>query len=312
MSIVANNIKYLRRMNGLTQEQFARKIGIKRSLLGAYEESRANPNLDNLMSIAQIFGTTVDNLIKNDIRRMREQQGIPLPQPATQLLEPNEPEAPKPLASLIDKYYQQPNNNPPAKQATFAKTPKPAPSFEPQPVNELFVKPAPPPAAASNKPSDDNAVWVSQQNVAEYMSSYAYEDYLQKLPELVLPTLPLGKHRAFEAGNDFPVAGATVIGEFVPNWFDIRDGKHYLVVLHKQGVLYRRVYNHVKIKGTVLLLSDLPNIPTVEVSVKEVLEFWEARQYISPAMPEPTASLPLEKLATLTAEMQREIDHLRR
>jgi transcriptional regulator with XRE-family HTH domain len=48
MSIVSNNIKYLRRLNGLTQEQFARKIAIKRSLLGAYEEARANPNLTNL------------------------------------------------------------------------------------------------------------------------------------------------------------------------------------------------------------------------------------------------------------------------
>ena len=311
MSIVANNIKYLRRMNGLTQEQFARKIGRKRSLLGAYEESRANPNLDNLMSIAKIFGTTVDNLIKNDIRRMREQQGIPLPQPATQLLEPNEPEAPKPLAALIDKYYQQPDNSPPARQGVQAKTIKPTPSFEPQPVDELFVKPLPP-TAASSKPDENRVVWVSQQNTAEYMGSYAYEDYLQRLPELLLPTLPRGRHRAFEAGSDFPVVGATVVGEFVSNWFDIRDGKHYLVVLHKQGVLYRRVYNHVKTKGTVLLLSDLPDIPAAEVPVKDVLEFWETRQYISLSMPEPAATLPLEKLAMLAAELQREIDHLRR
>ncbi len=108
MSLVANNIKYLRRMNGLTQEQFARRIGIKRSLLGAYEEGRANPNLDNLMNIAKIFGTTVDNLLKNDIRRLRESQGVPIPQPAPQLQLKPEPEAPKPLASIIDKYYRQP------------------------------------------------------------------------------------------------------------------------------------------------------------------------------------------------------------
>jgi transcriptional regulator with XRE-family HTH domain len=81
MSLVANNIKYLRRMNGLTQEQFARRIGIKRSLLGAYEEGRANPNLDNLMNIAKIFGTTVDNLLKNDIRRLREVRGCHFPNP---------------------------------------------------------------------------------------------------------------------------------------------------------------------------------------------------------------------------------------
>jgi len=76
MSIVSNNIKYLRRLNGLTQEQFARRIGIKRSLLGAYEEARANPNLENLKMIAQVFGTSVDALIKTDIRKIRDTPGI--------------------------------------------------------------------------------------------------------------------------------------------------------------------------------------------------------------------------------------------
>ena len=84
MSIVSNNLKYLRRLNGLTQEQFSRKIGIKRSLLGAYEEARANPNLDNLKKIASVFGISVDNLIKTDIRKIRETPGLyaPIPSPA--------------------------------------------------------------------------------------------------------------------------------------------------------------------------------------------------------------------------------------
>jgi transcriptional regulator with XRE-family HTH domain len=307
--VIANNIKYLRRMNGLTQEQFARKIGIKRSLLGAYEEGRANPNLENLTNIAKIFGTTVDNLIKNDIRTLREKQGIPIPQPATQLMEPNDPAPPKPLASLIDKYYQKPTENPPLPQTPFTSVTKAESSLFASP-GDLFQKPAS--QSALNKNDDDSIAWVSQAALPEYMTGYAYKDYLEKLPEIVLPTLRPGKYRAFETGNDFPSPGATVVGEFVPNWYDIRDGHHYLVVLHKQGALYRRVYNHVKIKGTVLLLSDSPTIPTVEVPVKDVLEFWEARQYIGQQMPEPQASLPLEKLMALVIEMQKEIENLRK
>eukprot|EP01031_Cornospumella_fuschlensis_P012665 gene12665-15476_t len=87
MSIVSNNIKYLRRLNGLTQEQFSRRIGIKRSLLGAYEEARANPNLENLKTIAQVFGTSVDSLIKTDIRKIRETPGISLGQSTTGIME---------------------------------------------------------------------------------------------------------------------------------------------------------------------------------------------------------------------------------
>jgi len=312
--IIANNIKYLRRMNGLTQEQFARKIGIKRSLLGAYEEGRANPNLQNLTNIAKIFGTTVDNLIKNDIRNLREKQGIPLPLPDTRLAEPNDPTPPKPLASIIDKYYQKPDENPPPPVASFPALSKPEPapvanSFAP-PATDLFMKTVSSPVTSRH--SDDAIVWVAQKNTAEYLTGYAYKDYLEKLPAMTLPTLPHGKYRAFETGSDFPVPGATVIGEFTANWYDIRDGHYYLIVLHKQGVLYRRVYNHVKIKGTVLLLSDSATIPTVEVPVKDVLELWEARQYIGLAMPEPKASVPLERLMSLVVDMQREIENLQK
>jgi len=67
MSLVSNNIKYLRKNNHLTQEQLAEKIGIKRSLLGAYEEGRADPRLNNLLKISEIFKVSVDTLISEDI-----------------------------------------------------------------------------------------------------------------------------------------------------------------------------------------------------------------------------------------------------
>jgi transcriptional regulator with XRE-family HTH domain len=67
MSIVSSNIKYLRKSNHLTQEQLAEKIGIKRSLLGAYEEGRADPRLNNLLKISEIFNVSVDSLISEDV-----------------------------------------------------------------------------------------------------------------------------------------------------------------------------------------------------------------------------------------------------
>ena len=67
MSIVSNNIKFLRKKEHLTQEQLALKIGIKRSLVGAYEEGRADPRLNNLLKIAELFNVTVDSLISQDL-----------------------------------------------------------------------------------------------------------------------------------------------------------------------------------------------------------------------------------------------------
>lgn len=114
MSIVSNNIKYLRRLNGLTQEQFARKIAIKRSLLGAYEEARANPNLTNLKNMAAAFGISVDQLLKNDLRKLRETPDMSLPlssrpmtvshsgqAPLSRVAAMNEPQ---PLSKIVEKF----------------------------------------------------------------------------------------------------------------------------------------------------------------------------------------------------------------
>ncbi|GMV77820.1 MAG: hypothetical protein AMXMBFR79_09550, partial [Chitinophagaceae bacterium] len=37
MSYAGKNLRYLRKLKNLTQEEFANKLNIKRSLLGAYE-----------------------------------------------------------------------------------------------------------------------------------------------------------------------------------------------------------------------------------------------------------------------------------
>lgn len=74
MSLVSENIKYLRKKLGLTQEQFAERIDIKRSLVGAYEEGRADPRISNLIRMATIFGTSVDILINKDVSKLSEEE----------------------------------------------------------------------------------------------------------------------------------------------------------------------------------------------------------------------------------------------
>ncbi len=67
MSQAGLNLKYLRKLRGWTQEEFAQKIGIKRSLVGAYEEERADPRLDVLEIIADMFKLTLDELLLKDL-----------------------------------------------------------------------------------------------------------------------------------------------------------------------------------------------------------------------------------------------------
>ena len=67
MSTAGQNLKYLRKLRGWTQEEFANKLHIKRSLIGAYEEERADPRLEVLEIIADMFKLTLDELLLKDL-----------------------------------------------------------------------------------------------------------------------------------------------------------------------------------------------------------------------------------------------------
>ena len=67
MAIAGQNLKYLRKLRGWTQEEFANKLGIKRSLIGAYEEERAEPRLEVLEIISDMFKVTLDELLRKDL-----------------------------------------------------------------------------------------------------------------------------------------------------------------------------------------------------------------------------------------------------
>ena len=63
MTLISKNIQSLRKRKGWTQAVFAEKIGVKRSLVGAYEEARSDPRLSNLLVISKLFDLSVDELI---------------------------------------------------------------------------------------------------------------------------------------------------------------------------------------------------------------------------------------------------------
>jgi transcriptional regulator with XRE-family HTH domain len=67
MSIAGQNLKYLRKLRGWTQEEFSAKLKIKRSLLGAYEEERAEPRIEVLEIVGDIFKLTLDELLLKEL-----------------------------------------------------------------------------------------------------------------------------------------------------------------------------------------------------------------------------------------------------
>lgn len=368
MSLVSENIRYLRKLNSLTQEQFSRKINIKRSLLGAYEEGRANPNQQNMQAIAKAFNTTVELLTRQDLRKLRETPSlsIPLgrgdkadPRPRTETIRsdgkleagdddpfqhpdfpdifaepiPKTPE-PQPLASVLSKYYRQEpaapvQSRPVAVPPVITSPVRPAPVSGTSPVDHLFGPPDPPaPPERRTEPLAFNNVYessataarpglptaapvipvVGQAQFGEYANRHGQADFLAYLPAMHLPTLPDGHYRAFEAGDDFAFPGALLIGQFVRNWFDIADGKQYVLLLQNAGVCCRRVYNQVKVKGTLLLTADRPDVPSREVPLKDVLEVWEIRAFLSQQLPPPAPNTT--RLRQLMDELRFEVERL--
>ena len=73
---INENIRFLRKQKGLTQEQFAEKVGINRSVVGAYEEGRASPPLETLLKMAELFQITADDFISKNLSKGEEASPI--------------------------------------------------------------------------------------------------------------------------------------------------------------------------------------------------------------------------------------------
>lgn len=67
MNTVNQNLKYLRKLRNWTQQEMAAKLGIKRSLLGAYEEGRAEPRTEILEKLSDTFHISIDDLLRSDL-----------------------------------------------------------------------------------------------------------------------------------------------------------------------------------------------------------------------------------------------------
>src|ERR1700750_706811 len=184
MALISSNIKFLRKKKGLTQQQFADQIGIKRSLVGAYEEERAEPKYELLKHMANFFEVTVDDFINETI---------------------NEKWAPKPKGD---------------------------------PANLRIL------SISVDKDDNENIEMVPLKASAGYLNGYADPEYVAQLPKFYLPMFKNGTFRAFEIKGDsmLPLASGTIIiGEYLENWSDVKQGDTYVVVSKSEGIVFKRI-----------------------------------------------------------------------
>jgi phage repressor protein C with HTH and peptisase S24 domain len=113
---------------------------------------------------------------------------------------------------------------------------------------------------------------------AGYLRGYADPEYIERLPQMKLPFLPVGKHRAFPIRGDSmpPIKeGSFVIAKYLERFEDVKLGSTYIVVTKDDGLSYKRIMQFHKKESAFELHSDNKQYAPYKVKSTEVLELWE-------------------------------------
>ena len=248
MSIVSENIKYLRKLNGFTQEQFAKRIGIKRSTLGAYEEARAHPNIIYLDNMSQIFGVPVNEILNENIR------GKKLNIHQTSIYKLN--------SSTNTSTANSTASNPPAISKSVTEVKEPV--LEKEKKSESPIEESPKPTFII-----DQSILKSPDEVKSL-----------KVQDKVLQAIQ-GKS-GYKMFNSVPECPNTLlVGYEEEDLYNIKDKTYYYFVTRNHGKRYSRVYNELKDRNTLLLVPADRKENMLELGADEILEAWEIVAYIS-------------------------------
>lgn len=66
MNRFADMLSYLRRREGLSQQELAEKLGLAKSTISMYEKGARKPSFEMLEAIADYFNINMDTLVGND------------------------------------------------------------------------------------------------------------------------------------------------------------------------------------------------------------------------------------------------------
>lgn len=69
---IGKQIKTHRAKFGLSQEEFADKIFVTRQTVSNWENDKSYPDINSLVLMAEVFGVSLDSLVKGDIEEMNE------------------------------------------------------------------------------------------------------------------------------------------------------------------------------------------------------------------------------------------------
>ncbi|MGM0620828.1 MAG: helix-turn-helix domain-containing protein [Bacteroidota bacterium] len=244
--MLSSNIKVLRKRKGLTQNDLANCLEIKRSNINNYENGKITPPVNILIAISDFFHFSIDTLLRIDLSSLRESQ----------------------LQTIENG------------SDIFVKG------------NELRVL-----ATTVTPQNEDNVELVSIKAKAGYTTGYFDPEFIAGLPAFQLPFLSKNKkYRTFQISGDsmLPIKDKSwVTGEFVQDFSDIKSNGLYIILTLNEGIVFKKVVNELKDKGTFRMISTNTEYAPYDLPASEIREAWKFVHYISDEFPEPNDSSQL-------------------
>jgi hypothetical protein len=111
---------------------------------------------------------------------------------------------------------------------------------------------------------------------AGYLNGYSDPEFVESLQHISLPFLGTGKFRTFPVeGDSMPPHkdGSFIVGRYVENEQDVRDGRTYVLLTKNEGIVYKRLKRIDK--RSFMLISDNNFYEPYPVQISEILEIWE-------------------------------------
>jgi len=144
---------------------------------------------------------------------------------------------------------------------------------------------------------------------AGYKNGFADPEFIKKLPTFQLPILFNDrKYRMFQISGDsmLPIPDKSfVIGEYLENWYDIKDGQAYVILTQDDGLVFKVAFNQLRKKKSLMLKSLNPEYEPYEVQANDVREVWKFCNYMSSELPE--HSMDKDDLLTKLAALEKDV-----
>lgn len=165
--------------------------------------------------------------------------------------------------------------------------------------------------------NNENIELVSQKAKAGYTRGFADPEFVKVLPVFQLPFLSRDKkYRTFQISGDsmLPIPdGAYVTGEFIRNWFSLKDGDACIILTLEDGIIFKCVENKLKSLAKLGVYSLNKEYEPYTIDAADIKEIWKFVNYISPELPEvpDDNSVLRREVANLREKVDLLVDRMR-